>query len=601
MLKSLINFTLVASFSMCAAFADGHDTTDVSWGDGTPGTLEAAITGPGVYRLEAGKVYLTLEHIPVESGEIHIVSATPADGEAPATIQPYVNEEGALGHTNGELFTVQGDNAVLALKGLLINAASLGGEGSLHGCASARGAMNKIIVDDCVVSHVAHLAFFTMGTQTDFHITNSVVKSFTNGPGGMFYGGLLWGAGSWMGTMDTVIVRNNTIDGVVGEGIVLYEHVDYGVIDHNTFTNIVMNPVWYRGQNNVTFSNNLLYNCKSYGQTTYDASGWGVWYAGGVGQMAIRRGRPADSAAFADNGTFGTYEMGADGQVVDMDNRNIIYKNNAAVWSQAMIDWVNTLAASPWSWDVTTVTATDTLDDGTVVYDTTVTAQHDTMLALVDQAKWLDDTTQATIDQGTGVHSINNAMLDHTDLGMNLDEAYITHQLARTLDFRDDQNTQGVGANNQWMYEHDDNYTAIEWPMYYDASYSPTSTAATHSTSGGPIGSNRWMDFELGELSTDTKVSVPKTFSLNQNYPNPFNPTTEITFSLEQRSNISLTIFNVLGQKVKVLAEGSKQAGTHRLSWDGRDQMGNAVSTGLYFYTLTDGSKSITKKMALMK
>ena len=49
--------------------------------------------------LEAGKVYLTLEHIPVESGEIHIVSATPADGEAPATIQPYVNEEGELGHT----------------------------------------------------------------------------------------------------------------------------------------------------------------------------------------------------------------------------------------------------------------------------------------------------------------------------------------------------------------------------------------------------------------------------------------------------------------------------------------------------------------------
>ena len=126
-----------------------------------------------------------------------------------------------------------------------------------------------------------------------------------------------------------------------------------------------------------------------------------------------------------------------------------------------MIDWVNTLAASPWSWDVTTVTATDTLDDGTVVYDTTVTAQHDTMLALADQAKWLDDTTQATIDQGTGVHSINNAMLDHTDLGMNLDEAYISHQLARTLDFRDDQNTQGVGANNQWMYEHDDNLSLI--------------------------------------------------------------------------------------------------------------------------------------------
>ena len=56
------------------------------------------------------------------------------------------------------------------------------------------------------VSDVAHLAFFTMGTQTDFHITNSL-DGQTNGPGGMFYGGLLWGGGSWMGTMDTVIVR----------------------------------------------------------------------------------------------------------------------------------------------------------------------------------------------------------------------------------------------------------------------------------------------------------------------------------------------------------------------------------------------------------
>jgi flagellar hook assembly protein FlgD len=101
-------------------------------------------------------------------------------------------------------------------------------------------------------------------------------------------------------------------------------------------------------------------------------------------------------------------------------------------------------------------------------------------------------------------------------------------------------------------------------------------------------------------MSTDN-ASLPKSFELKQNYPNPFNPSTDIVFSLEQTSDISLTIFNVLGQKVKVLANESKQAGTHSLSWDGRDEMGALVSTGLYFYTLTDGSKSITKKMALMK
>jgi flagellar hook assembly protein FlgD len=102
-------------------------------------------------------------------------------------------------------------------------------------------------------------------------------------------------------------------------------------------------------------------------------------------------------------------------------------------------------------------------------------------------------------------------------------------------------------------------------------------------------------------LATDNTVVLPRSFALKQNYPNPFNPSTEIAFSLEQSSTINLTIFNVLGQKVKVLAEGSKQAGTHTLSWDGRDEMGAAVSTGLYFYKLTDGNNSVTKKMALMK
>ena len=582
MLKSIVTRFALTVTIIIPAISFSQDTTDVSWGEGTPGTLEAAITGPGVYRLEAGKVYLTVEHIPVETGAIHIVGATPADGVHPATIQPYVNAEGVLGHSNGELFTVVGDNAELALKGLILNGASFGGEGSLHGCASARGAMNKVIVENCVISHIAHLAFFTMGTKTDFHITNNVIKSFTNGPGGMFYGGVVWGAGSWMGTIGKLEARNNTIDGVIGEAFVIYERVDHGsVIDHNTFTNIVMNCVWYRGQNNLSVTNNLFYNTKSYGQSTYDASGWGVWYPGGVGQMSVR---PADTV---------DYWM-SDGQFVNMHDRNIHYGNNAFAWSDAMVDWVNTLSAAPWSWEVTTVTVDTTTGDTTTV----VTTQWDTMLTVAQQAIWIDDTTLTTIAQNTGVTQDNNAGV--TDLGMNLDEAYITHQLARTLDFRDDQTTQGVGANNQWMYEHDDSYTNIEWPMYYDASYSSSSVAATHCTHGGPVGATRWMD-HAESLDTDNSINLPKAFALKQNYPNPFNPSTDIVFDLEKSSTINLTVFNVLGQKVKVLANGSKQAGTHTVNWDGRDEMGATVSTGLYFYTLTDGNNSVTKKMALMK
>tara|TARA_Y100001934_G_C12382785_1_gene793525 strand:+ start:1174 stop:2985 length:1812 start_codon:yes stop_codon:yes gene_type:complete len=603
MLKSLLKYVLIASLSSLTLF--GQDTTDVSWGDGTPGTLEAAITGPGVYRLEAGKVYLTLEHIPVgdtlsSGGAIHIVGATPAEGQHPATIQPYINAAGEIGHTNGELFTVVGDDAELALKGLILNGTSFGGEGALHGCASARGARNKIVVDDCVVYGIAHLAFFTMGTQTDFHFTNSVATAFTNGPGGMFYGGLFWGGGSWMGTVDTFQVQYSTVSDVVGEAIVLYEHVDHGLIDHVTFNNIVMNAIWYRGQNNLTVTNNLFADTKSYGQSTYDASSWGVWYPGGVGQMAVR---PYDYSGLVDTTTGlsdSTYTMG-DGQVVDMGSRNIHYSNNAWHTTTQFSDWITSLAATPWGWEVSSTTYGDSVfvDDTTFVgfTDTTVTTsmQMDTMLSVADQRKWVDDTTAVTIAQGTGVMQADN--VESPNLGLMLDGRYLRNQLARTLDFRDDQTTQGVGSTRWWGYENDGSHTNLQWPMFRDYRYSSGSVAATASTTGGPVGDPRWTPHNM--LKTD--ASIPNTFALEQNYPNPFNPTTEIQFSLTQASKVNLTIFNVLGQKVRVLANEAKLPGTHTVRWNGLDDMGSAVSTGLYFYTLTDGNRSVTKKMALMK
>lgn len=649
--------TITKSFLLTIMFfsfnLNAQDTTEVVW-DATlqPGQLEAAITGPGVYRLTAGAKYLTSETIMIESGAVHIVGAVPADGGKPAAIQPLANAEGALGHSTGTLFSVSGADAHLALKGLVLNAMAAGEEGNLN-LLNATSTHQKVIIDDCVVSHTQNVAIWAVGTSTDFHITNSIFKSSTGYPGGMFFGGVLWGAGFWMGTIDTLVFQYNTVEGQIGEAFALYEHVDYGIIDHNTFANIIMDVVWYRGQNNVQVTNNLFYNTKSYGQSSNDVSGWGVWWAGGVGQMALRKaglvnpnGITSITAAtydttYADDcsmilteltaadtvfGAEGTYAM-VDGQVVDMFNRNINYSNNAAVWSPALHNWMDYMAASPWSWEVesvsgptyditpatfdttysadcltmtvTELTAADTVetDPGGVV--TSVTT-HDTMMVGEDQLVWADDSTLATINSGVGVTSTNNAVLPSPDLGMLLHENYIVHQIHRTQDFRDDQSTNGVGATYEWMYEHDGNYNDIGWPLHMDFRYSDASTAATHSTTGGPIGDPRWVPHALGNMSADN-ASLPKSFELKQNYPNPFNPSTDIVFSLEQSSNITLTIFNVLGQKVKVLADESKLAGTHSLSWDGRDEMGSLVSTGLYFYTLTDGSKSVTKKMALMK
>ncbi len=90
-------------------------------------------------------------------------------------------------------------------------------------------------------------------------------------------------------------------------------------------------------------------------------------------------------------------------------------------------------------------------------------------------------------------------------------------------------------------------------------------------------------------------------FTVSSNYPNPFNPETEISFSVPQRMQVSLVIYNILGEKVKTLVSGEIDAGTHSIHWNGRDEAGNSVASGIYFYRLKAEGFDQTMKMILMK
>jgi hypothetical protein len=95
--------------------------------------------------------------------------------------------------------------------------------------------------------------------------------------------------------------------------------------------------------------------------------------------------------------------------------------------------------------------------------------------------------------------------------------------------------------------------------------------------------------------------TVPSAFALAQNYPNPFNPTTTIEYSVPARTDVTLTIFNMLGQRVRTLVNETKSSGSYRLEWTGTDDAGRPVSTGVYLYRLSAGDVVETKKMLLLK
>lgn len=111
------------------------------------------------------------------------------------------------------------------------------------------------------------------------------------------------------------------------------------------------------------------------------------------------------------------------------------------------------------------------------------------------------------------------------------------------------------------------------------------------------VGSRNYVETNSNDITL-----VPTAFDLAQNFPNPFNPETMIRYSLPEAATVTLEIYNMLGQKVRTLVDHTQQAADfYTLSWNGRDDNGKALSSGMYLYRLTAGSYVNTRKMVLMK
>lgn len=122
------------------------------------------------------------------------------------------------------------------------------------------------------------------------------------------------------------------------------------------------------------------------------------------------------------------------------------------------------------------------------------------------------------------------------------------------------------------------------------------------------VNTNGWgwavdnINIQGGVVSVASGEVLPSDFSMSQNYPNPFNPTTQINYALPKDAEVTLQVFNVVGQKVRDIILGQRQkAGSYTLTWNGRDNQGMQVSSGLYFYRIRADNFVKTRKMTLLK
>jgi hypothetical protein len=108
---------------------------------------------------------------------------------------------------------------------------------------------------------------------------------------------------------------------------------------------------------------------------------------------------------------------------------------------------------------------------------------------------------------------------------------------------------------------------------------------------------------DIGRASSEEVVvgETPVTYALYQNHPNPFNPVTSVGYSLAEDGYVELNVFNSNGQLVRTLVDGFKTAGSHSVKWDGTDDSGREIGSGIYFYTISTAEFTSTRKMVLMK
>ncbi len=117
----------------------------------------------------------------------------------------------------------------------------------------------------------------------------------------------------------------------------------------------------------------------------------------------------------------------------------------------------------------------------------------------------------------------------------------------------------------------------------------------------GATGSNTLITFNvMGELRNDIEINA-QNFTISEAFPNPFNPSTSLIFNVNKEEMVKITIYDLLGNRIKNLVNDHYSKGSHSISWHARNNQGQTVSAGVYLYKVHAGEFQSTKKMILLK
>ena len=430
----------------------------------------------------------------------------------------------------------------------------------------------SLTVDNCVFDMMSQFEIAFGSNWNKFYITNSKFRNGIDVASAYYVPELLRslnGAGSW--STDTIYIKYNTLLGVAMGPVVTTGITNYFEFSHNDAILLSKGPFWSEHVVNAKLNDNIFYNVYAVGESKNE-------YNGGWDEIAPPRIPSIFYFNDLDSSSAALFLGHAITSQADYDAaeaaRKVEIKNNAYFWSSGLTDFYT-------AWN-------DTATVDSII--TPVFMNDESMAMFNNTTKWPGFVQSGNQEVDPQFGSTIDKALDP-----GADTSYGVGLLKWIAAVRG-----GMGTTEYYAYQKTQVGTEADWtpiwplPESADLKYANTALQ-TGGTDGMPVGDPYWFSGITGVENTPGQL--PSKFTLSEAYPNPFNPSTSIKFSLPEAGNVSLTIYNVVGQKVKTLLSNEfKNQGNYEMRIDMSD-----FASGIYFYTMSFNNKITTKKMVLLK
>ena len=498
-----------------------------------------------IYKLERGKFYILNKAISLRN-PVEIVAEPPVKDDpdkTPPKIMSNINEDG--GTSTGSLFITWAD---ITLKNLWLSGIDLGGVN--HGW----GMCGALLVNDSLVTvnldgiwcdYNSWSAFGTTQPHTSWYINNFHARNEQN-EGDQWTTFLFYVEGSSI--IDNFVVTNSSYFQSNSCFLFPPSVVQNLVVDHCTFVNSYKWPFHQTQWLNAKFTNNIFYNEGGLSLTEAEAES-----------------QDPDGLMFGliNVDTLAANQAGGDTLVsqytIPEADRIIEVKNNLWYYSSEIESYL--------------------ADHDSVMHPIFMNERTEAMFA--NDAVWPGLVAENNWNQDPMFN-------DFTDLSVAVGKFA---QACRDV---------RAGSTHGWDWDGDQ----VSDPDYYKLliQYPTAENFRSYSglvgTDGLPLGD---LTYYPDVTDIEPEEGIPTSFSLQQNYPNPFNPTTEIKYQINQLGDVRLAIYNILGEKVKTLVNQSLAPGSYSVTWNGNNEAGMSVPSGVYFYEIEMGASHAVKKMMLLK